>query len=135
MIKLTGTISSSISDNIPTQFTLMWEIISSLSYTKPTLFTPTAKSFFLIICHKEHIIYYVTITSFFLTILGLVPNLIAQGKVCFTFNPNHIWKLPVLRYHKIMPIYPYPFLVVNIEFFSLIIFINDCICILNGLPR
>ena len=47
---------------------------------------------------------------------------------------NHIWELPVLHYHKIMVIYPYPFLVVIIQLFSCIIFINGCICILTGLP-
>ena len=44
------------------------------------------------------------------------------------------WDLPVLRYHGIMAIYPYPFLVVITQLFSYIIFINDCICILTGLP-
>ena len=41
---------------------------------------------------------------------------------------------PILHYHKIMVIYPYPFLVVTAQFFSWIIFINDCICILIGSP-
>ena len=44
------------------------------------------------------------------------------------------WDLPFLRYHKIMVIYPYPLLVVITPLFSCIIFINDCICILNGSP-
>ena len=47
---------------------------------------------------------------------------------------KHIWDLPVLRYHKIMVIYPYPFLVVITQLFSCIIFNNDCICILTGSP-
>ena len=47
---------------------------------------------------------------------------------------QHIWELPVLCYHKIMVIYPSPFLVVINQFFSCIICINDCICILTGLP-
>ena len=46
----------------------------------------------------------------------------------------HRWDLTVLRYHEIMVIYPYPFLVVITQFFSCIIFINDCICILTGSP-
>ena len=47
---------------------------------------------------------------------------------------NHRWDLPVLHYHKIMVIYPYPFLVVMTQLFSWIIFINDCICVLTGSP-
>ena len=43
----------------------------------------------------------------------------------------HRWELPVLHYHKIMGIYPYPFFVVINQLFSCIIFINGCICILN----
>ena len=39
--------------------------------------------------------------------------------------------LPVLRYHKIMLIYPYSFWVVITPLFSWIIFINDFICILT----
>ena len=31
---------------------------------------------------------------------------------------EHKWELPVLHYHKIMVIYPYPFLVVIAQFFS-----------------
>ena len=46
----------------------------------------------------------------------------------------HGWDLPVLHYHKIMVIYPYPFLVVVTQLFSWIIFINDCIWILTGSP-
>ena len=44
------------------------------------------------------------------------------------------WELPVSYYHKIIVIYPYPFLVVINLFFSWIIFINDYICILTGSP-
>ena len=47
---------------------------------------------------------------------------------------RHRWDLPVLSYHKIMVIYPYPFLVVITQLFSWIIFINDCIRILTGAP-
>ena len=47
---------------------------------------------------------------------------------------RHRWDLPVLHYHKIMVIYPYPFLVVITQLFSCTIFINDCICILTGSP-
>ena len=42
--------------------------------------------------------------------------------------------LSVLCYHTIMVIYPYPFFVVITQFFSWIILINDCICILTGSP-
>ena len=47
---------------------------------------------------------------------------------------QHRWDLPILCYHEIMIIYPYPFLVVITQFFSYIIFINGCICILTGSP-
>ena len=47
---------------------------------------------------------------------------------------GHIWELPVLHYHKIMVIYPYPFSVVITQLFSWIIFTHDCICILPGSP-
>ena len=51
------------------------------------------------------------------------------------FSPlDHRWDLPVLRYHKIMVIYHYPFVVVITQLFSCIIFINGCICILTGSP-
>ena len=50
----------------------------------------------------------------------------------YDINEHHTWKLPVLRYNKIMVIYPYPFLVVFTQFFSWRIFINYCICILTG---
>ena len=46
----------------------------------------------------------------------------------------HRWDLPVLHYREIMVIYPYPFLVVITQLFSCVIFINDCIRILTGLP-
>ena len=42
---------------------------------------------------------------------------------------THRWDLPVIHYHKIMVIYPYPFFVVISQLFSWIIFINDCIYI------
>ena len=47
---------------------------------------------------------------------------------------QHIWKLPVLHYHKIMVIYPYPFLLAITQLFYWIIFINGCIRILTGSP-
>ena len=50
----------------------------------------------------------------------------------FLSRYKHRWELPVLHYHKIMVIYPYPFLVVIAQLFSWIIFIHDCICILTG---
>ena len=46
-------------------------------------------------------------------------------------HPYHRWELPVPHYHKIMVIYLYPFLVVVTQFFSCIIFVNDCIFILT----
>ena len=46
---------------------------------------------------------------------------------------NHGWELSVIHYHGIIVIYPYPFLVIITQFFSWIIFINDCICVLTGL--
>ena len=45
------------------------------------------------------------------------------------------WELPVLHYHEIIVICLYPFLVVITQFFSWIICINDCICILTGSPE
>ena len=51
-----------------------------------------------------------------------------------TESVNHIWDLPVLHYHKILVIHPYPFLVVITQLFSWIILINDCIFILTGSP-
>ena len=47
---------------------------------------------------------------------------------------DHIWELPVLRYHKIMVIYLYPFFMVITQFSSYIILINYCIHILTGSP-
>ena len=47
----------------------------------------------------------------------------------------HIWDLPVLRYHKIMVIYPYPFLVVITQLFSYIIFINNLYMYINWFTR
>ena len=47
---------------------------------------------------------------------------------------DHRWDLPILHYHEIMVIFPYPFFVVITQLFSCIIFINDCICILTGSP-
>ena len=48
---------------------------------------------------------------------------------------EHRRELPVLHYHKIMAIYPYPFLVVIIHLLSWIKIINSCICILTGSPE
>ena len=48
---------------------------------------------------------------------------------------SHRWELPVLYYPKIMGIYPYHFLVVIDQLLSCIIFNNDYIRILSGLPR
>ena len=45
---------------------------------------------------------------------------------------GHRCELPVIHYHQIMVIYPYPLLVVITQFFYSITFINDCICILTG---
>ena len=51
------------------------------------------------------------------------------------WGAGHRWDLPVLHYHKIMVIYHYPVFVVITQFFSCIIPMNDCICILTGPPR
>ena len=50
------------------------------------------------------------------------------------WSERHRWELPVIHYHKIMVIYPYPLLVVITQFFSWIIFIHGCIRILTGSP-
>ena len=50
------------------------------------------------------------------------------------YAPNHIWELPVIRYHEIMVIYPNPFFVVITLMFSETRFINYCICIFTGSP-
>ena len=49
-------------------------------------------------------------------------------------SATHKWQLTFLRYHEIMVIYHYPFLVVITQLFSGIIFINDYICILTVSP-
>ena len=51
-----------------------------------------------------------------------------------TRSSNHRWELPVLHYHKILVIFPYPFLVVITQLFYWVIFINYFICILTGSP-
>ena len=48
---------------------------------------------------------------------------------------SHRWELIVLHYHKILVIYPYPFVVVITRLLSWIIFINYCICILTCSSR
>ena len=48
--------------------------------------------------------------------------------------PKNRLELPVIPYHKIMVMYPYPFLVVITQLFSWKIFIHECICILTGPP-
>ena len=48
---------------------------------------------------------------------------------------GHRWELPVLHYHEIMVMYPYPFLMAIAQLLSWIIFIHCCICILTGSPR
>ena len=65
------------------------------------------------------------------------PNYITSVDILAKLKEHgvHRWDLPVLHYHEIMVIYPYPFLVVITQLFSCIIFINDCICILTGSPR
>ena len=58
-----------------------------------------------------------------------------QGCVGYHYDiylAEHKRELPVLHYHKIMVIYPYPFLVVIDQFLSWIIFMNNRICILTG---
>ena len=66
--------------------------------------------------------------GFTLTVISVLYKII----VFLTTTGEHRWDLPVLHYHKIMVIYPYPFLVVINQLFSWIIFINDCISILIG---
>ena len=51
--------------------------------------------------------------------------------ICHLLFVRHRWEIPVLHYHKIVVIYPYPFFVVITQLFSWIISINDCICILT----
>ena len=76
--------------------------------------------------------------SFLCTILALSVNF---DNPCTVFNHSfleryarHIWELPVLCYHEIMVMYPYPFLVLSTQLFSCIIFINDYINILTVSP-
>ena len=47
----------------------------------------------------------------------------------------HRRELPVLRYHKILVIYPYPFFGGNYPIVLLHNIINDCICIITSSPR
>ena len=47
---------------------------------------------------------------------------------------NHRGELPVFYYHKIMVMYPYPFVVLITLLLSWIIFINDFICIWTDSP-
>ena len=56
-------------------------------------------------------------------------DIVGQIYCNLTHGQMHRWELTILRYRKIMVIYPYPFLVLIIQLFSYIIFINDCICI------
>ena len=48
-----------------------------------------------------------------------------------TWSLKHRWDLPVLRYHEIMVIYPYPFSVVNHMIFCSISSSNDRILSLS----
>ena len=59
------------------------------------------------------LIYNVCIVSHSVTISGVC--IFDTNDVCPMY---HIWGLPVLHYHKIMVIYPYPFLVVMTQLFS-----------------
>ena len=63
--------------------------------------------------------------SYSLSMIRYGPKPSLTNKPLRTTTPGHRWDLPVLHYHKIMVIYPYPFLVVIIKLFSCIIFIND----------
>ena len=63
---------------------------------------------------------------------GNFSNAHFPGSNILQYTANHRWDLPVLHYHKIMVIYPYPFLVVITQFFSWVIFINCCIFIFTG---
>ena len=59
---------------------------------------------------------------------------IGRGVNGYETHGCHGNELPVLHYHKIRVIYPYPFLVVINQLFSWIIFMNGRIYILNGFP-
>ena len=48
---------------------------------------------------------------------------------------SHRRELPVLRYHKILVIYPYPYFGGNYPIVLLYNIINDCICIITGSTR
>ena len=63
----------------------------------------------------------------------IIGDAICHLRAAFT-TPNHRRKLPVLHYHEIMIIGPYPFLMAITLLFSCIIFINDCISILTVSP-
>ena len=45
---------------------------------------------------------------------GIIPQSVS---VYLVQRQSHIWELPILCYHKIMVIYPYPFFVVITQFF------------------
>ena len=59
---------------------------------------------------------------------------VINALVLWTNPTRHRRELPVLRYHKIIAIYPYPFLVKFTQLFSWIKFIHDWVCILTGSP-
>ena len=99
----------------------------------------------LIIFHSCHHLYHIHLPlsnqgKFHLGILPLFPHHFFNSCHIFyhlhlppshqgKFHLCHIWELPVTHYHKVIVIYPYPFLEVITQFFSCIIFVNGCICI------
>ena len=66
--------------------------------------------------------------------LGILAMSLCICVFIVVYGMYHRWELTVLRYHKILVIFPYPFFVVINQLFSNIIFINYCICILTGSP-
>ena len=81
---------------------------------------------------KKSLRYWTIFVHLFLAWISVSQELILV--LCWKTGFHHRWELLVLHYHEIMVIYPYPFLVRITLFFSCIIFIHYCICILNGSP-
>ena len=66
---------------------------------------------------------------------GRNPTTPQWEKVPLSEPARHRWELPVLHYHKILVIYPYPFFGGNYPIVFLHNIINDCIRIITGSPR
>ena len=76
----------------------------------------------------------ITLIYFLLLIYHKYPAIDCSPITPRSLPDHHRWDLLALRYHEMMVIYPYPFLLVINQLFSCIIFINDGICILTGSP-